>query len=587
MAYDLLIKNGRVVDGSGEPAFAADVAVQGGKIVGVGKYAGAAAKRTIDAEGRVVAPGFIDHHTHFDPQAVWDPYCGSWLHNGHTTVIVGQCGQVIAPVRPGDGEWYLEFFSDAEQIPLPVLKAGVDVTWESVGDYLNALGKKRGINVGTLVGHSGIRRYVMGAASDERVKATPEELAQMQKLVREAMYDGALGFSTAPKDRGDPAGVPDDDERWALASVLGELGTGVFQVAGGAPGGTKQTRQVARELAARTGRPSIYNLMSDPIGNPDEWVEHLKWLEDGFKSGARCYGSCLSTVAGGIFNLERGLNVPQDEDITHPEGFFRGMPTWDKVMALPYQDRMRAFRDPEIRKAMSAEAVEGSVDQQGGMTDRRGRARGLFNRRWDLVEVFMTTKGQNRHLEGKTIEQIAKEQNKGIMDAFLDLSLDEDLQTCFQAIDRNHDPKVQKHILGSQYTVIGTSDGGGRPHTADRHETSTHLLGHWVREQQVMPLEEAVYRLTGKTALMHDITDRGFIAAGKVADITIFDPDTITEKPREPVTSLPGGGVQVKREAVGIDHVIVNGTVLLENGQLTDALPGQIIRGPLYQNAQA
>src|SRR5579864_2491611 len=242
MAYDLLIKNGRVVDGSGAPAFHADVAIQDGKIVGVGKANGAAAKRMIDAAGRVVAPGFIDHHTHFDPQAVWDPYCGSSVQNGHTTVIVGQCGQVIAPVRPGDGEWYLEFFSDAEQIPLPVLKAGVDITWESVGDYLNALGKKRGINVGTLIGHSGIRRYVMGEAASER-EATPEEMAAMQRLIREAMHDGALGFSTAPKDRGDPAGVGDDAERWALASVLGELGTGVFQVAGGAPGGTKQTRQ--------------------------------------------------------------------------------------------------------------------------------------------------------------------------------------------------------------------------------------------------------------------------------------------------------------------------------------------------------
>ncbi|MGH7100264.1 MAG: amidohydrolase family protein, partial [Stellaceae bacterium] len=148
MAYDLLIRNGRVVDGSGEPAFCADVGIRGGKIVAVGRLSEAAA-RVIDADGRVVAPGFIDHHTHFDPQAVWDPYCGSSVHNGLTTVIVGQCGQVIAPVRPGDGEWYLKFFSDAEQIPLPVLKAGVDVTWESVGDYLNALGKKRGINVGT------------------------------------------------------------------------------------------------------------------------------------------------------------------------------------------------------------------------------------------------------------------------------------------------------------------------------------------------------------------------------------------------------------------------------------------------------
>src|SRR5436305_811110 len=442
MTYDLLIRNGRVVDGSGEPAFEADVAVHQGKIVGVGKSNGAAAKRTIDAAGRVVAPGFIDHHTHFDPQAVWDPYCGSWLHNGHTTVVVGQCGQVIAPVRPGDADWYLEFFSDAEQIPLPVLKAGVDVTWESVGDYLNALGKKRGINVGTLIGHSGIRRYVMGEASGQRVKATAEEIAAMQRLIREAMYDGALGFSTAPKDRGDPAGHCDDDERWALA---------------------------------------------------------------------------------------------------------------------------------------------GTVAQRGGVTDRRGRARGSFNRRWDLVQVFMTAKGQNRHLEGKSIEQIAREQSKSIMDAFLDLSLDEELQTCFQTVDRNNDPEVQKHILGSQYTVIGTSDGGGRPHTADRHETSTHLLGYWVREQQAMTLEEAVYRLTGKTALMHDITDRGFIAAGKIADITIFDPDTIASKPREPVNTLPAGGVQVKRDAVGIDYVVVNGTVLLDQGELTDALPGQIIRGPLYQ----
>jgi N-acyl-D-aspartate/D-glutamate deacylase len=583
MAYDLLIKNGRVVDGSGEPAFHADVAVRQGRIVGVGKSNGAAAERTIDAEGRVVAPGFIDHHTHFDPQAVWDPYCGSSVQNGHTTVIVGQCGQVIAPVRPGDGEWYLEFFSDAEQIPLPVMKAGVDVSWESIADYLDALAKKRGINVGTLIGHSGIRRYVMGEASGERVQATPDETAAMKKLIREAMYAGALGFSTAPKDRGDPAGVCDDDERWELASVLGELGTGVFQVAGGAPGGTAATREVARQLAARTGRPSIYNLVSQPIAQPDEWEKHLKWLEDSFKGGVRCYGSCTSVVAGAIFNLQRGLNVPQDEDITHPEGIFHGMPTWDKVMALPYQDRMRAFRDPELRKALSAEAVDGTVTQEGGMTDRRGRSRGFFNRRWDLVQVFMTQHPRNRHLEGKSVAEIGRMQNKSVMDAFLDLSLDEDLQTCFIAIDRNTDPKAQKHILGSRYTVIGTSDGGARPHTADRHEYSTHLLGHWVREQQIMPLEEAVHRLTGKTALMHDLADRGFIAAGKAADITIFDPDTIASKPREPVADLPGGGVQVKRDAVGIEHVIVNGTVLLENGELTGALPGQIVRSPLYQ----
>ena len=582
MTYDLLIKNARVVDGSGEPSFHADVAVHQGKIAGVGRTSGAA-RRTIDAGGRVVAPGFIDHHTHFDPQALWDPYCGSSVQNGHTTVLVGQCGQVIAPARPNDHDWYLEFFSEAEAIPLSVLRQGVNFTWESVAEYMDALGRRRGCNVGTLVGHSGIRRYVMGAAASEKAEATSGELASMQKLLREGMLAGALGFSTSPLGRGDPAGAATDAERLALASVLGELGTGVMQVSGGAPGGTKATRQLARELSAHTGRPTIYNLVSQPIERPEDWQEHLRWLEEAFHSGARCYGSCISVVAGPIFDLRLGLDVPQDEDLTNPNSLFAGMPTWDKVMALPYAQRMQALRDPEIRKSLSAEAVEGTVAQERPGTDRRGRARGFFNRRWELVQVFMTCHERNRSLEGKSIAQIAEAQGKSVMDAFLDLSLDEELQTFFIGIDRNNDPAAQKQILNSPYTVIGTSDGGARPHSADRHEYSTHLLGHWVREQRVMSLEEAVHRLTGRTALMHDMHDRGFVTAGKVADLVIFDPDTIASKPREPVNDLPAGGTRVKRDAVGIDYVVCNGEVLLDQGKLTDVLPGQIIRGPLYQ----
>jgi len=582
MTYDLLIKNARVVDGSGEPSFHADVAVHQGKIAGVGRTSGAA-RRTIDAGGRVVAPGFIDHHTHFDPQALWDPYCGSSVQNGHTTVLVGQCGQVIAPARPNDHDWYLEFFSEAEAIPLSVLRQGVNFTWESVAEYMDALGRRRGCNVGTLVGHSGIRRYVMGAAASEKAEATSGELASMQKLLREGMLAGALGFSTSPLGRGDPAGAATDAERLALASVLGELGTGVMQVSGGAPGGTKATRQLARELSAHTGRPTIYNLVSQPIERPEEWQEHLRWLEEAFHSGARCYGSCISVVAGPIFDLRLGLDVPQDEDLTNPNSLFAGMPTWDKVMALPYAQRMQALRDPEIRKSLSAEAVEGTVAQERPGTDRRGRSRGFFNRRWDLVQVFMTCHERNRSLEGKSIAQIAEAQGKSVMDAFLDLSLDEELQTFFIGIDRNNDPAAQKQILNSPYTVIGTSDGGARPHSADRHEYTTHLLGHWVREQRVMSLEEAVHRLTGRTALMHDMHDRGFVTAGKVADLVIFDPDTIASKPREPVNDLPAGGTRVKRDAVGIDYVVCNGEVLLDQGKLTDVLPGQIIRGPLYQ----
>ena len=584
MAYDLLIKNGRVVDGSGGPSFQADVAVQNGKIVGVGKFT-ESATRTINADGRVVAPGFIDHHTHYDPQALYDPLCNYTVQNGNTSVVVGQCGQTIAPARPGDHDWYLEFFANAGAIPLDAIRNGVNFTWECIAEDLDALGRNRGINVGALVGHSGVRRYVMGEAASERADATPDEIEAMKRLVREGMLAGALGFSTTPKDRDDPAGVAAEEERYILGNVLGELGSGLFQVSGGSPEGVYASHRTAKELSRRTGRPAIYNLVSQELNNPDGWKEHLQWLEDSFQSGIRAYGSCISITAGPIFNLRLGLDVPQDEDLISPHIMFAGMPTWDLAMAQPYQERMRSFRDPETRRALSAEAVEGTVAQESPGTDRRGNPRGFFNRRWDLVQVFMTQQERNRQFEGKSVEQMAQEQDKGIMDAFLDLSLDEELETHYLCVDRNVDVESQRQILGSPYTVIGTTDGGARPDTMDRYEYSTNLLGYWVREKQIMSLEDAVYRLTGKTALMHELHDRGIIAPGKAADITIFDPDTIASKPREPVAYPPAGASakHVKRGAIGIDYVIVNGEVLLEGGEHTGALPGQVLRGPLYQ----
>ena len=587
MAYDLLIKNGRVVDGSGEPSFNADVAVKGGKIVGVGKF-NESATRTINADGRVVSPGFIDHHTHYDPQAIWDPLCSFTAQNGNTSVIVGQCGLVLAPVRPLDKDWYLEMFNKMEAIPMSVLRNGVDFTWQSIAGYLDALGRKRGVNVGALIGHSGVRRYVMGEEAHERA-ATQEEIEAMRQAVREGMQAGALGFSVGVfVDQGEsifgvrvPSSVATEEERYALAGVLGELGTGVFQVSGGGPStGTFGPARVAQELARRTGRPAMYNLISQEISKPDEWKEHLQLLDEAFKSGNRAYASAVSVTVGPIFNLREGLDSAEDEDLISPQTVFQGMPKWDSIMALPFQERVRAFRDPETRKELGQEAVEGT----GALgTYSVGGQRGTFNRRWDLVEVFMTHLERNRKLAGKTIERIAKEQEKGIMDAFLDLALDENLETRFQVVDRNIDTEPQRQILGSPYTVIGTTDGGARPDKQDRYEYGTNLLGKWVRGKQIMSLEEAVYRMTGKTALMHDLHDRGFISPGKAADITIFDPDTISSNPREPVYDLPGGGMHVKRDAVGIDYVIVNGVVLLEGGEHTGALPGQVLRGPLYR----
>ena len=304
-------------------------------------------------------------------------------------------------------------------------------------------------------------------------------------------------------------------------------------------------------------------------------------VEEAFKTGARAYASCLSGTAGPIFDLRAGLGGLEDEDMISPTTVFQGMTTWDPVMALPVTERMQSFRDPEVRRTLSIEAVEteGAHSYQAA----RGTRVMSFNRRWDLVQVYMGHHERNRKYSGKSVEQIAQEQGKGVMDAFLDLVLDDDLRTSFQVIDRNSDPEAQRQILGSPYTVIGTTDGGARPEKGDRTDYSTHLLSYWVREKQIMSVEDAVYRLTGKTALMHDLHDRGFIAAGKVADITIFDPDTIDHAPREPVYDFPGGEMHVKQPAVGIDYVIVNGEVLLEGGEHTGALPGQVLRGPLYQ----
>ncbi len=586
MAFDLLIKNGRVVDGSGGPEFRADVAVSNGKIVGVGRFNDSAA-RVIDADGRVVAPGFIDHHTHFDSQCMWDPIVNSTSLNGNTSIIVGQCGAVIAPVRPGDGEWYMDMFDKMEGIPIRAQRAGVDFAWESIPEYLDAIGRRRGINVGAFVGHSGVRRYVMGEAAQER-EATPEEIEAMKAEVRKGILAGALGFSVGNfADQGEeifgvrvPSSVASDAERFAVGDVLGELGTGVFQVSGGAAGGYTTPAGIAQELSRRTGRPAIYNLLAQELSKPDEWKEHLQMVEDAFRSGTRAYASCLSATAGPIFDLRAGLGGLEDEDMISPTTVFQGMNTWDSVMALPVAERIAAFADAEVRRALSIEGVETEGEHRYRMN--RGTRTMSFNRRWDLVQVYMAHEGRNRQYSGMSIEQIAQQQGKGIMDAFLDLVLDDDLRTSFQVIDRNSDPDAQREILGSPYTVIGTTDGGARPDKGDRTTYSTYLLSHWVREQQVMTLEDAVYRMTGKTALMHDLHDRGFIQAGKAADITIFDPDTIGMKPREPMYEFPDGEMHVKQPATGIDYVIVNGEVLLENGEHTGALPGQVLRGPYY-----
>jgi len=569
MAYDLLIKNGRVIDGSGAPGFHGDVGVKDGKIAGVGKL-NESATRTINAEGRVVSPGWIDNHTHYDAHALFDPLCSNSAQNGHTSVVVGDCGVGLAPARQDDPDFVRQIFS-TELGPLEVLRAGVDVTWGPVAGYLSALGNSRGINVGALIGHSTVRHYVMGEESLERA-ANPEEIEDMREAVREGMLAGALGlsFSTNPnrlilEERTVPGSISmaSHEERMAVADVLGELGIGTFQkdVILTPPEEVFSPLLFAKEISGRTGRPCSYNFIAQLLAEPEQWKEQLQRAEDAYHEGYRIYPMCLALPAGARFTFGHLTNMLGGTAIAQ---LFGGLPTWDAVLGQSREEKMGAFRNPETREKLSQEAA---------------------SRPWDRIVIHMTEFEKNRALSGKSISQIAKEQGKDVVGCFLDLTLDDNLDTLFTLVTTNTDDDAIATIMNAACTTIGVSDGGAGPNRNDRYTYPAILLGHHVREKEAMSLEKAIYKLTSMGAMVFGITDRGLIREGLAADITIFDPETIAPLPPEPVYDLPGtGGMRIKQLSKGIDYTVVNGEVLMENAEHTGALPGTVLTNGLYGN---
>jgi len=569
MAYDLLIKNGRVIDGSGAPGFHGDVAVANGKIVGVGKF-NESATRTINADGLVVSPGWIDNHTHYDAQALYDPLCSSSAQNGHTSVVVGNCGLAASPSRKDDPDFIRRMFSGMERIPIEVLRHGVDVSWGPVSGYLSALAANRGINVAALIGHSAVRHYVMGDDCHERA-GNPEEIAEMREVVREGMMAGAIGLSFEMNARHHVLGGPvipgamaSHEERLALADVLGELGVGTIQkglITDTVLEDFYEPIRFAMEVSERTGRPCSFNFIAQKEADPGRWKELLQRAEDAYHEGYRIYPMCLSVPAGQHFTFGHPDQVFTGTAI---EDLFGGLPTWDAVLGESQDQRMGGFRNPETRDKLRQEAA---------------------SRPWDRVVVFMTELEGNRSLCGKRISRIAEEQGKDVVDCFLDLNLDDNLDTIFTFIQTNTDDAAVMTIMNSVNTTIGVSDGGAGPHVNDRQGYPANLLGYYVREKEAMSLEKAIYKLTSMSAMVFGITDRGVIREGLAADFTIFDPETIAPMPPEPAYDLPGtGGMRVKQLAKGINYVVVNGEVMMENAEHTGALPGQVLTNGLYGN---
>lgn len=563
MAYDLLVKNGRIVDGSGMPAFRGDIAVQGGKIVGIGKLSGAAT-RIIDADGLVVAPGFVDNHCHYDAQVTWDPLCTFSCYHGATTVVIGNCSLAMAPVRPGCQERVAEFLSYVEAIPMDVLRT-VDYSWETFPQYMERLDRHIGINVGTLMGHSTIRHYVMGDDCQGRA-ATSDETEAMRTIVRDGMQAGALGLSVSrnrghydPQGRLIPALWAEEDEIFALGDVLRELGTGVMQSGGGRDAELKN--RLMSRLSEATGRPVMYNNLGQSARRPDDWKNLMALVDESTQAGIRAYPLCSPNSTTQVFSM-RNCQM------------FRGSPTWHPILLSTDEEKIKAYSDPAVRRKLQEEVVEWRTDIPNVN----------FARNWyDYLWVEKPVLDKNQGLKGKTIHELANLQGKNIIDAFLDLALEEHLDTVFLQGENNVDKEAVSKILNYPNAVVGLSDGGAHVQFHGGYGYSTRLLGHWVRQEHIMSLEHAVRRLTFESASAFGIYDRGLLRPGMAADITVFDADTVGPLPEDVVHDLPAGGWRIRELAAGIHYTVVNGQVLLEDGRHTGALPGRVLRNTSYQ----
>ncbi|HTZ36614.1 MAG TPA: amidohydrolase family protein [Stellaceae bacterium] len=565
MAYDVLIKNGRVIDGSGMPAFNGDVAVKDGRIAEIGKLSGAAAQ-VVDAGGQAIAPGFIDNHCHYDAQVTWDPLCSFSCDHGATSVVIGNCSLGLAPVRKGKEKRMAEFLSYVEAIPMEVLET-IEVDWESVPQYMDKLDAHLGVNVGNLIGHTAVRYYVMDEACQERA-ATDAELKQMQDLVREGMEAGALGLSVS-RNRGhyDPQGVhipalwADEKEIFALADVLKELGTGIIQSGGGRE--AEMRDGLMARLSEATGRPVVYNNLGQSVRRPGEWQKHMARVDETAKQGIRAYPLCSPNTTTQTFTM-RNTQV------------FRGSPTWHPILLAADDEKLRAYADPAVRKKLHDEMVEWQVEIPGG----------TISREWyDYIWVEEPKLARNRWMKGKTLAELARAQDKGIVDAFLDLVVEEELDTVFMQAENNVDLDAMREILNYPNALIGLSDGGAHVQFHGGYGFSTRLLGEWVREKQVMSLERAVRRLTFDSASTFGLYDRGLLRPGMAADITVFDPDTVKPLPEFIVHDFPAGGWRFKEPAAGIYATFVNGRMLMKEGSHTGNLPGRVLRNARYRAA--
>jgi len=562
MTFDLVIRGGRVVDGSGMPGFQADVAIREGRIARIGRVT-EAAKRVIDADGAVVTPGFIDVHTHYDVQLDWDPIASPSCYHGVTTVLTGNCGFTLAPAKPEDVAWLAAMLSRVEGMSKQALAAGFRFDGGSFADFWKRHEGRLGVNAGGYVGHCAVRRFAMGDDASER-QATPDEIAAMQALVRQAMREGALGFSTSQIDihvgddgREVPSNHASAEEVIALCSVLAEFDHGAIEVIprSFAAGYDAKDRELLHAMYRAAGKPIELNVLVPTPQQPMGWQNALDFCRESFRQGVRMHPQFTTN------RLELHLKLADTF-------VFDEMPVWREVLTTAEPERSRRLADPGWRAKMQAE-----------WDDDRTRAVSF-----DLaeLEVEAVRDPGNAGWVGRSIGELGLERGTGKLDTFLDLALAEDLQTSFRTRMSDVARQFIRHVVTSgirePIVMAGSSDGGAHLGSFTGADYSTRLLAEFV-PAGALSLEQAVWRLSGMPATVHGLRDRGFLRAGAWADVVVYDPATLAAGEARLVRDFPADTERYVVDASGYRAVVVNGEILIEDGAHTGALPGHVLRG--------
>ena len=557
---DLVIRGGTVIDGTGGEPRAADVGVRDGRIAVIGDI-DEDARETVDATGKVVAPGFVDIHTHYDAQAFWDGTLSPSSFHGVTTVVGGNCGFSIAPLVPEAGEYLMKMLARVEGMPLESLETGVPWDWTSFGSYLDKLEGRLAVNAGFLVGHSALRRVVMGERAVGH-EATEEELQQMIDLLQQSVREGGMGFSSSiAATHNDAEGNPvpsrhaSREEIVALARAIRDLpgttlefipGTGLWQ---------EEEKSLMTDMSLAANRPINWNVLAPTAANADFTWHQLGAGDYAAERGATVIALTVPSTPSVRINLHSGF-------------VFDALPNWAPIFQLDIEERKQALRDPALRKELD----------EGAHSEAAGLLRGLA--RWETYTIDQVSRPENEGIRGRNIGELAEELGKTPFDTMIDIALDDDLKTSFLPGSPPEDAatwELRAKTWTDGRAVVGASDAGAHLDMIDTFAFSTNLLAN-NREHGLIPLEEAIRQLTDVPARLYGIRERGRLQEGWHADIVVFDSDSVAAGPVHTREDLPGGAYRLYAEALGISHVIVNGTEIIRDGAHTEALPGTIFR---------